>query len=66
MLSLPALIFRRSEEVPPLVDEAIAKKAKAVWMQEGIISHEAFVRAREAGLRVVLDRCIYKESRARK
>jgi predicted CoA-binding protein len=60
-----ALIFRRSEDVPPLVDEAIAKGAKAFWMQEGIISPEAFRHAQEAGLRVVMDRCIYKESLAR-
>jgi predicted CoA-binding protein len=60
-----ALIFRRSEDVPPLVDEAIAKGAKAFWMQEGIINPEAFRHAQEAGLRVVMDRCIYKESLAR-
>ena len=60
-----ALIFRRAEEVPPLVDEAIAKGAKAFWMQEGIINTEAFRHAQEAGLRVVMDRCIYKESQAR-
>jgi predicted CoA-binding protein len=60
-----ALIFRRAEEVLPLVDEAIAKGAKAFWMQEGIINPEAFLRAQEAGLRVVMDRCMYKESQAR-
>ena len=60
-----ALIFRRAEDVPPLVDEAIAKGGKAFWMQEGIINTEAFRHAQEAGLRVVMDRCIYKESQAR-
>jgi predicted CoA-binding protein len=60
-----ALIFRRAEDVPPLVDQAIAKGAKAFWMQEGIISPEAFRHAQEAGLRVVMDRCIYKELQAR-
>ena len=60
-----ALSFRRAEEVPPLVEEAIAKKAKAFWMQEEIVSPEAFVRAQRAGLRVVMDRCMYKESQAR-
>jgi predicted CoA-binding protein len=55
-----ALIFRRSEEVPPLVEEAIAKGATAIWMQEGIASPEAFQRAKMGGLRVVMDRCIYK------
>jgi predicted CoA-binding protein len=60
-----ALIFRRAAEVPPLVEEAIAKGAKAFWMQEGIISPDTFVRSQAAGLRVVMDRCMYKESQAR-
>ena len=59
------LIFRRSEEVPPIVEDAIAKGAKAVWMQEGIVNAEAFRRAKEAGLRAVMDRCIYKTLQAR-
>ena len=54
-------IFRRSEEVPPIVEEAIRIGAKAVWMQEGVISEEAAARAREAGLTVVVDRCMLKE-----
>jgi predicted CoA-binding protein/MOSC domain-containing protein YiiM len=59
------LIFRRSEEVPPLVEEAMARGVKAVWMQEGIISPEAFAQATQGGLRAVMDRCIYKELMAR-
>jgi len=54
-------IFRRSEEVPPIVEEAIRIGAKVVWMQEGVINEEAAVRAREAGLLVVMDRCMLKE-----
>ena len=54
------LIFRRSEEVPSIVEEAIEKGAKAVWMQEGIESPEASQLAKNAGLKVVMDRCIYK------
>ncbi len=50
-------IFRRSKDVPPWVDEAIRIKAKAVWMQEGIINNEAADKARRHGLRVVMDRC---------
>lgn len=53
-------IFRRSEDVPPIVDEAIKIGAKAVWMQEGIISEEAAARARNAGLLVVMDKCTLK------
>ena len=56
-------IFRRSEAVPPIVEEAIKIGAKAVWMQEGVISEEAAARAEEAGLLVVMDRCILKEHR---
>jgi len=54
-------IFRRSEEVMPIVDEAIKIGAKVVWMQEGVINEEAALRARDAGLLVVMDRCMLKE-----
>ena len=56
-------IFRRSEFVAPLVDAAIALGARAVWMQEGVVDHEAAERARRAGLAVIMDRCILKEHR---
>jgi predicted CoA-binding protein len=54
-------IFRRSEDVPPIVDQAIAIGAQAVWMQEGIVNKEAAARARKAGLTVVMDHCMRKE-----
>lgn len=50
-------IFRRSPDVPPVVDDAIAAGAKAVWMQLEIVHEEAAAKAREAGLEVVMDRC---------
>ena len=56
-------IFRRSEFVGPIVDSAIRIGAKAVWMQEGVVDEAAAQRAREAGLTVVMDRCILKDHR---
>ena len=56
-------IFRRSEHVPAIVEAAIRKRAKLVWMQEGVVHEEAAQRAREAGLAVVMDRCILKDHR---
>jgi len=54
-------IFRRPEEVMPIVDQAIAIGAKVVWMQEGIVNEPAAAKAREAGLQVVMDHCMFKE-----
>ncbi len=51
-------IFRRSEAVMPIVEEAIAIKASAVWMQLGIINEEAAAKARAARIEVVMDRCM--------
>lgn len=57
-------IFRASEAVPGIVEEAIAAGAKVVWMQEGIVHNAAAERARAAGLRVVMNKCLSKEHRA--
>ncbi len=51
-------IFRRPDAVGQVVDDAIAVGAKAVWIQSGIINYEAARKAREAGLLVVMDRCL--------
>ena len=54
-------IFRRSEFVPEFVEEAIRLKLPAIWMQEGVIHEAAAEKARQAGIFVVMDRCILKE-----
>ena len=56
-------IFRRSEFVPDIVEAAIRKGAKVIWMQEGVVHEAAARRAEEAGLTVVMDRCILKDHR---
>jgi uncharacterized protein len=56
-------IFRRSEFVPGIVEAAIRIGARAVWMQEEVVHEEAARRATEAGLAVVMDRCILKDHR---
>ena len=58
-------IFRRPEEVPAIVAEAVKIGARAVWMQKGVVSEEGASAAREAGLMVVMDECMECKVRAR-
>jgi predicted CoA-binding protein len=58
-------VFRRPEFVPDIVDSAIKIGAKAIWLQEGVTHDEAAARAEQAGLHVVMNRCILKEHRRR-
>lgn len=54
-------IFRRPARVPEVVDGALLKGARCIWMQEGVVNHEAAKKAEAAGIAVVMDRCILKE-----
>lgn len=54
-------VFRRSDQTDPIIDEAIAIKAKVLWLQEDVINDTGANRAKQAGLKVIQDRCIAKE-----
>ena len=54
-------IFRRSDTVPPIVDEAIVRQDSCVWLQEGVVNEGAAAAAKAAGLDVIMDRCLYKD-----
>lgn len=56
-------IFRRREFVPEIVEAAIRKRVMMVWMQQGVVHPEAARRAEEAGIAVVMDRCILQDHR---
>jgi predicted CoA-binding protein len=59
-------VFRRSEDVPPVADSAIAIHAKALWLQQGITNAEAAAKAHAAGLLVVQDACLFVEHKSRR
>ncbi len=56
-------LFLNPSRVPPVVDQAIAAGIHTLWLQLGVVHHEAARKARQAGLRVVMDRCIMEEHR---
>jgi uncharacterized protein len=58
-------VFRRSDAVPEIVDQAIQLKVPAIWLQETVVHEEAAEKARQAGIFVVMDKCILKEHRAK-
>jgi uncharacterized protein len=58
-------VFRRPEFVDDIVEQAITLKIPAIWLQEDVVNERAAERARQAGIFVVMDRCILKEHRAR-
>ncbi|BAU29484.1 hypothetical protein DFP93_12354 [Aneurinibacillus soli] len=51
-------VFRRSEEVGPVIEEAIKLNPKAIWLQQGVYNEEAAQKAQEAGITVIMDQCI--------
>ena len=56
-------VFRSPDAVPAIVDEVLALKIPALWLQESVVHEEAAEKARQAGVFVVMDRCILKEHR---
>ncbi|MDB5810297.1 MAG: hypothetical protein JWN94_2419 [Betaproteobacteria bacterium] len=56
-------VFRASEFIDAIVDDCIALKLPALWLQEGIVNEPAAQRARTAGMTVIMDRCIYRDYR---
>ncbi|MCU0760970.1 MAG: CoA-binding protein [Steroidobacteraceae bacterium] len=57
-------VFRRPEHVAAIVDDCIRLKLPALWLQDGVVDEAAALRAQQAGIRVVMDRCIFRDRAA--
>ncbi len=57
-------VFRQAEFIDGIVDECLALKVKVLWIQEGIVNEPAALRARQGGMFVVMNRCIYRDYRS--
>ena len=54
-------VFRAPDKLSPIIDECIALKVPLIWLQDGVINDFEAVRAQDAGIRVVMDRCVYRD-----
>lgn len=54
-------VFRAAEHIADIIDQCMDRKARAIWLQEGVVDVDSATRARNAGILTVMDRCIYKE-----
>lgn len=54
-------IFRKGEATPPIIKDALAIRARCIWLQEGVISQESYNLAQEAGVPIIMDKCVLKE-----
>lgn len=57
-------VFRRSDQVEPIIDQAITIGAQAVWLQDGVVNQAAAQKAEDAGLLVVMDDCMFRQHQA--
>jgi predicted CoA-binding protein len=57
-------VFRRPEHVAAIVDDCIRLQLPALWLQDGVVDEAAALRAQQAGIRVVMDRCIFRDRAA--
>lgn len=54
-------VFRAPDKITPIIDACIELKVPVVWLQDGVINHEEAIRAQDAGITVVMDRCVYRD-----